>query len=144
MSAPRNSSDACRVMQSIGWRQLSNMANRIISLMRAKAVDRAVNKHARGGGLLDIRYGFSLLTSRNVPVMRKVLALGIGALLAAIVISLELPFESIVAGLLNLFGIGLDVVFDGFELIVGPVLFAALLMPKLHRPIPPPGPHIIE
>ena len=79
------------------------------------------------------------MISRNVPLIRKVAALGFGALLTAVLIALELPVESIVAGLLNLFGIGLDVVFDGFEIVVGPVLFAALLMPRLYRPIEIPN-----
>ena len=111
------------------------MAKRLFNRAGVNAVEGAVHHHARRGGFLDIRYGFSLLVARHVPVSRKVLALGIGTLLAAIIVSLELPFETIVAGLLNLLGIGLDVVFDGLEIIAGPVLFAALLMPRLYKPV---------
>ncbi len=111
------------------------MAKQLISYAPEKAVVRTINHHARRGGFLDMRYGFSLLISRNVPVIRKALALGIGAILAAGLIALELPFESIVAGLLNLFGVGLDVFLDGFEIVSGPILFAALLLPRLYRPI---------
>jgi len=109
------------------------MAKRLINPVSEKAAGAALAHHARRGGFLDIRYGFSLLMRRNVPVLRKAAALGIGALIVSVMIALELPLESIVAGLLNLLGLGLDVVFDGFEAVAGPILFASLLMPRLYR-----------
>jgi hypothetical protein len=110
------------------------MAKQIKVQAGTNLVERAVHHHARGGGFLDIRYGFSLLLNRNVPLLRKSIAISLGIILAGVCIAFELPFESIVAGLLNLVGIGLDVILDGFELVAGPILFAAMLMPRLYRP----------
>jgi hypothetical protein len=109
------------------------MANWLIKRAAAKKVEGAVHQQVRKSGLLNIRYGLSLLLNRNVPVLRKALAIGLGVVAASLLVALELPFESIVAGLLNLFGMGLDVLLDGLEVIVGPILFAAMIMPRLYR-----------
>ena len=51
--------------------------------------------------------------------------------LTTLLIGLELPIEAIITGLLNLLGLGMVTAVDGIETIVGPVLFAALLLPHL-------------
>jgi hypothetical protein len=85
----------------------------------------------RRGGLLDIRFGISLLRDRTVPAARKLLALAMGGGLTLLLVTLELPIETLVAGLLNLFGFGLDMLLDGMEIVVFPLLIACLLLPHV-------------
>lgn len=72
-----------------------------------------------------------MLRDRRVGLGVRLLALVMGGALTAAIISMELPVEGIVAALLNLPGIGLDLLVDGIEWLVAPVLFAALLLPHL-------------
>ena len=80
---------------------------------------------------LDLKLGYALLRDRRVPFRAKAasLALGLGALLLVGV--LELPVEAIMAALVPFVGLGGDVLLDGVEIIVGPLLAACLVLPYL-------------
>jgi hypothetical protein len=110
----------------------------ILRLIGMRAVGRVVGKReASGAGrspairALDIGFGFALFRDRRVPVAAKGLALIVGGLLVSLLISLEVPVELLVAGLLNLLGAGMDIAIDGLEMLVGPVLLGALLLVHL-------------
>lgn len=107
------------------------MNNPIWKQARNNAVRNATRRHTRGGGLLDVKFGFALFRDRSVPTLRKILALGIGIGVTAILVALELPVEAAVAGLLNLLGFGLDALVDGLEVVACPLLVASLLLPHL-------------
>lgn len=107
------------------------MLKTIFNRFGKRAAQQAVQAQTRSGGLLDIRFGFSLFRDRRVSLFTKLFALGLGAALTALLIGLEFPIETIIAAMLNLLGIGLDSLVDGMEALIGPVLFAALLLPHL-------------
>jgi hypothetical protein len=62
------------------------------------------------------------------------MALGIGAACIAALELLQLPLESVLAGILPLLGISGDIAFDGAEAVVGPVIIATILLPYLVAP----------
>ena len=92
------------------------------------AVRHAVGGH-REGSRLNIKLGFALLSSRRVGAWPKMLALAVGAAVAAGVVALEIPVESILAVLLPGLGLAMDLAADGAEAVVVSVLVASLLLP---------------
>ena len=92
------------------------------------AVRHAVSGH-REGSRLNIKLGFALLSSRRVGIWPKMLALAVGAAVAAGVVALEIPVETILAVLLPGLGLAMDVAADGAEAVVVSVLVASLLLP---------------
>src|SRR5207247_5720304 len=102
----------------IGW---------LLKLLGMRAVTRAVGRQTmpRNGRppMLDFRLGFALFGDRRVPVASKALALFAGGILVMALVSMELPVEVLMAGLLNVLGVGVDLAVDGMEMLVGPVVF---------------------
>lgn len=96
-----------------------------------KMMHHAVGKHTANGGLFDVQFGLALLRDRRVPVVSKLMALSAGAGIIALMISLELPLESLIGLILPLLGAVADVAVDGIEAVLGPVVIAALLLPHL-------------
>lgn len=92
---------------------------------------RAVAKQSRTGGILDFRTGFRLLRDRRVPLTTKIVALALGLALTSMLLALEIPLEALMGMFLSVLGVGLDLLVDGAEVLVMPVLFASLLMPHL-------------
>ncbi len=84
-------------------------------------------------GWLDIPGGFRLFFNRELPLRYKLTAVVAGIAITAAVVAMELPLETIVGGLLNLPGITLDLLVDGAEIVIGPVLFAAITLPHIAR-----------
>jgi hypothetical protein len=84
---------------------------------------------------MNIRLGYRLLRDHRVPIRAKLMALGIGAACIGALEVLELPLEGVLAAILPLIGITGDIVFDGAEAIVGPVIIATMVLPYL---VPPP------
>lgn len=80
---------------------------------------------------LDLKLGYALLKDRRVPLRSKAaaLAMGLGALV--LVAFLELPVEGIIAAVVPFAGVGGDVLLDGVEAVVGPLLVACLVLPYL-------------
>ena len=74
---------------------------------------------------IDPRLGLKLLRDH------RVLALGIGAATIAGIEILQLPAEGIIAALLPFVGAAGDLALDGAEALIGPVVIATLLLPKI-------------
>ncbi|HZT41266.1 MAG TPA: hypothetical protein VFA07_03710 [Chthonomonadaceae bacterium] len=106
------------------------MLNLLMHLFGKRVVHRAVASHARGGGLLDVRFGFALFRDRRIPLGGKLLALILGGLLTALLVSLEIPLEGLLTLLLPFLAVP-DFVVDGMETVLGPFVLGALLLPFL-------------
>ena len=78
--------------------------------------------------------GFALLRDQRVPIRAKLIALGVGAAVITVMELVQIPFESIVAALLPFGGGPADLALDGAEAVVGPILVACLLLPRLTPP----------
>lgn len=107
------------------------MLKLFLRLFGKRMVHKAVANHTSPDGFLDVRFGFALLRDRRVPFGAKAMALGLGAAIVALLISLELPLEGLWALLLPLIAVPLDFVVDGMEAVIGPILLGALLLPFL-------------
>jgi hypothetical protein len=83
---------------------------------------------------MNVPLGYALLRDRRVSIRSKLLALAGGVALTGMVELLQLPLESVFAFLLPLAGAATDIVIDGAELVVLPVLVATVLMPYLVSP----------
>jgi hypothetical protein len=81
--------------------------------------------------ILDVKFGFALMRDGRVPLRTKAAALLIGAAVTAIVESLELPIESILAVVLPFLGVAGDVAIDGVQALAGPIFISAALLPYL-------------
>jgi hypothetical protein len=95
---------------------------------------RALKTAVAGGNrppILDVGLGFSLLRDRRVPVTTKLMALVLGVAAVFALSALELPVELLIAALLNVPGIGLDLVVEGVEIIAGPILFGSLFLLRM-------------
>jgi hypothetical protein len=75
--------------------------------------------------------GYLLLRDPRVPMRAKLMALGAGAAVITAIELLQIPFETIAAALLPFVGIPGDLALDGAEAIIGPILVACLLLPRL-------------
>ncbi|HZP83695.1 MAG TPA: hypothetical protein VFB21_18790 [Chthonomonadaceae bacterium] len=106
------------------------MLRLLLRLLGGRMAHKAAARHAGSGGALDIRFGFALFRDRRVPPGAKLLAVGLGAALVAALIALELPLEGLWGLLLPLLGVPF-VTLDGLEMILGPALLGALLLPRL-------------
>ncbi len=92
----------------------------------------AMQKHSGSGGALDLKFGLHLLfRDRNVPLLYKLFAFGLGGALTWLLVALETPLEMILATFLPVIGFTADMMIDGAEIIVCPILFAALILPHV-------------
>ena len=107
------------------------MMNLAMRLFGKRALNKVAHNHVKEGGMFDIRLGFALLRDRRVSLGTKLLALASGAGLTALLVSLELPLDSIVAAMLPIVGFAIDLAVDGLEVLICPVLAAVLLLPML-------------
>ena len=92
-----------------------------------------IEKEAHAGTprkMLDLKFGYALLTDRRVPLLPKIAAIGTGFAGVAILGFLELPVETIIAAV-PVLGILGDLTVDGAEAIIAPVLAACLLLPYM-------------
>ena len=108
-----------------------NMPANLLRFIGKRAAHKAVAHHAKPGGFLDIKFGFSLLRDGRVPVVTKALAIALGAGITVAVIALEFPIEAILGLFLPFLGFGLDFIADGLEAVLLPFVFAAMLLPHL-------------
>lgn len=97
------------------------------------AAGHAVQRELARRKVIDIRQGLALFRSRTVPMRLKLASAAIGIALMAAVQALEFPLETILAALLGPLGFGLELLLDGTEAIVLPVLFASAALPHLVR-----------
>ena len=91
----------------------------------------AARRYMGEGKTLDLKLGMALYRDKRVPVMAKMSALMVGILAMFAVNLLELPIEAVIAVLLPVFGIPLEMAFNGMETMVGSVLVAALVLPHV-------------
>jgi hypothetical protein len=75
--------------------------------------------------------GYALLRDQRVSVRAKLIALGAGAAVITVLELLQIPFETMVAALLPFVGVPGDLALDGAEAVIGPILVACLLLPRL-------------
>jgi hypothetical protein len=80
---------------------------------------------------MNIPLGYALLRDRRVSVRSKLIALTVGLAFTGLVELLQLPFESVFALLAPVAGAAGDIVIDGAEVVIIPVLVATVLMPYL-------------
>ncbi len=92
----------------------------------------SVTRQAERHGILEIGKGFQLFRSRQIAMTTKFGAFSVGALLTALLVMLEAPIETIVGVLLPP-AIAVDMVVDGAEVIILPLLIAAAVLPHLVR-----------
>lgn len=78
-----------------------------------------------------LRLGWALARDRRVPAGKKALALGVGTLMTALLIALEVPLEAVVAFFLPIVGDLIDFAIDGVEVLLLPILFASMTLPHL-------------
>src|SRR6266404_5636417 len=83
---------------------------------------------------MNLPLGYALLRDRRVSDRSKVTALTIGLAITGLIELLQLPFESVFALLLPVAGAAGDIVIDGAEVVIVPVLVATVLMPYLASP----------
>ena len=109
------------------------MMQLFMRLFGKKLVTNAVAKQVQGG-VIDVKLGWSLLRDKRVPIKSRLLALAIGAVAVAALISLEAPVELLLGMILPFAVLPFDMVLDGAEAVVGPFVVAAILMPYLAPP----------
>jgi hypothetical protein len=104
------------------------MTGLLLRLLGGRIAHKAVAKRIEGSAF-DPKLGFALLRDRRISFSSKAMALGLGAALVAALIALELPFELILATLVV--GLLPEGIFDGLEVVIGPILFGCLLLPHI-------------
>ncbi|MDX1934208.1 MAG: hypothetical protein SFU56_16525 [Capsulimonadales bacterium] len=97
----------------------------------APAMGFLVHRFVGEGKPVDVRLGIALLRDRRVPVVSKLLSVGAGIGLIALLEVLELPSEMLMAFLLPLIGFGINLALDGLEAVFGSFLLAAAILPHL-------------
>jgi hypothetical protein len=80
---------------------------------------------------MNMHLGYALLRDRRVAVRSKLVALTVGLAITGLVELLQLPFESVFALLAPVAGAAGDIVIDGAEAVIIPVLVATVPMPYL-------------
>jgi hypothetical protein len=80
---------------------------------------------------MNLKLGYALLRDSRVPIRVKLFALGIGAAATTAVEVLEIPIEGFLAMILPLIGITGDLVLGGAEAVIGPVIVACFLLPRI-------------
>jgi hypothetical protein len=89
--------------------------------------------HKSARRFLNIRLGWQFMRDPNVPVIKKIAALGIGVTLTLVLMALEVPLEGILALIAPLVGAAADIAIDGAEMVILPLLLALAILPMLHR-----------
>ena len=109
------------------------MGSLLLRVFGHKATHKVLQRHSQRGGLFEVKYGFALFRDRNVPITSKLLALTIGVAVTGLLAALEAPIELILGIFLPFIGEAADMLVDGAELILFPMLVACLVLPRLVR-----------
>jgi hypothetical protein len=108
------------------------MVPKLLQFAGSHAARQTLKKHSVAGGPLDLRFGMQLLVrEKRIPVMYKLLALGLGGALTWLLVAFEAPLETVIAAFLPVIGFAADALVDGAEVVICPVIFAALMLPYL-------------
>ncbi|MEA2552160.1 MAG: hypothetical protein QOJ65_336 [Fimbriimonadaceae bacterium] len=90
-------------------------------------------KHTARGGVLDSRSGLDLFRDPRVPVSAKVAAVVLGIAITLLLQVIEAPIELLLVVLLPGFGLGLDLLLNGLEILMLPIVISCLILPRLVR-----------
>ena len=93
-----------------------------------KVLPKAAAREAHRRGWFDLKLGIALMRDSRVSLLTKLAALASGVTLTAILVAIEFPLESLIALVLPFLGLVFDFAFDGFEIIVLPLLAATLIL----------------
>ena len=107
------------------------MAISVLRLLGERVAHKTLTEHSHTGGFLDIKLGFAMLKDKRVPVKPKLLAVGIGAAVIALLVAVEFPLEALLAAVVPVLGPLGDLLTDGFEALLGTVGIAAILLPHV-------------
>jgi hypothetical protein len=107
------------------------MRNAIIRHIGGVALNRAAQNYIGEGKQVDAKLGIALFRDRRVPVPVKMAAIAVGVVLMTILNALELPLEAVIAFLLPFVGLGVGLIWNGAETVIGALLFSALALPFL-------------
>jgi hypothetical protein len=75
--------------------------------------------------------GFDMMRDRTVPIRHKLLAVGAGCGLTALLLAFEFPVELLFL-IFPIPGMLFDSAVDGIEILFAPLLIACLLLPRLY------------
>ncbi len=103
----------------------------ILRLLGERVLHKTVTEHTQVGKVMDIKLGFAMLKDKRVPFRSKLLSLGIGAGLIALLIGLEIPLEWFLAIVLPVIGLVADALTNAMEAIIGTLGVAALVLPHV-------------
>jgi hypothetical protein len=84
--------------------------------------------HGVARRFIDLRLGWSMMRSREIPASKKSLAIAIGIVATGVLFVLEVPLE-----ILLFFLLPVDIAIDGLELVLVPLLIALAVLPHLCR-----------
>jgi len=88
-------------------------------------------------GFLNLGQGRRMFMDRSIPVRPKAAAIAIGSIVTAFLVAMEVPLETVTGLLLPFVGELLDIMVDGIEVLVLPMLIASAVLPHLvpKRPV---------
>ena len=78
-----------------------------------------------------MKLGWRVFKDRRVSALTKLFAVALGALGTVLLIAFEVPLEGVLAALIPFVGMAADVLVDGAEILLVPMVLAALLLPSL-------------
>jgi hypothetical protein len=105
------------------------MRNAIIRHIGGLALNQAARQYIGEGKRVDAKLGIALFRDKRVPVAAKMAAIALGFGLMTVLNALQLPLEAVIAFLIPFVGLGVEVMWNGAETIVGTLLFSSLVLP---------------
>lgn len=99
-----------------------------IGMLARKVLPKAAAREAHRRGWFDLKLGIALMRDSRVSLLTKLAALASGVTLTAILVAIEFPLESLIALVMPFLGLVFDFAFDGFEILVLPLLTATLVL----------------
>jgi hypothetical protein len=101
-----------------------------LHLLGRRAVHQVLAKQGQNGRM-DFRFGLKLWRDRRVPAGAKIQSLLLALLAMLFVNILEIPAEAILAIAVPGLGLGANLLWNGFENILGPILFTGWMLPRI-------------
>jgi hypothetical protein len=105
------------------------MNKRLVRQIGGVALNQAARQYMGEGKKIDAKLGIALFRDKRVPVAAKMAGLALGFVLMTVLNALELPIEAVLAFLVPFFGLGLELMWNGAETVVGTLLFSAVALP---------------
>ena len=92
-----------------------------------------IGRHA-ARRFLNFRLGWQLFRDPRVSVAKKGAAVSIGIIITLLLIVCEVPLEGLLGLMAPLVGVAADVLVDGAELVLLPLIIAMAILPYMARP----------